>query len=148
MLPCSWDELAHLPLNLSFACPALQFVEWSKAVCDKLIAQGHWADYIDPCSGLPVSCSLHTCLRCPDHFIRPLLHAATDACWSAMAVQRQRRAVCHAPCVPYSFQGLSQCCHGPGQLGPGCQAASGALSCPWPLPPGADDQPERQQRVW
>ncbi len=27
---------------------------WAVKVCDALIAQGHWADYIDPCSGLPV----------------------------------------------------------------------------------------------
>lgn len=34
---------------------------WAQPVCDHLIAQGHWADYIDPCSGLPVgndSCEL------------------------------------------------------------------------------------------
>eukprot|EP00232_Nephroselmis_pyriformis_P012742 CAMPEP_0182899376 /NCGR_PEP_ID=MMETSP0034_2-20130328/28042_1 /TAXON_ID=156128 /ORGANISM="Nephroselmis pyriformis, Strain CCMP717" /LENGTH=170 /DNA_ID=CAMNT_0025033403 /DNA_START=29 /DNA_END=541 /DNA_ORIENTATION=+ len=29
-----------------------RFVEWAKGVTDKLIEQGHWADYIDPCSGL------------------------------------------------------------------------------------------------
>jgi hypothetical protein len=25
--------------------------QFAKCVTDKLIAQGHWADYIDPCSG-------------------------------------------------------------------------------------------------
>eukprot|EP00798_Chlamydomonas_sp_ICE-L_P002363 gene2363-8671_t len=29
-----------------------QFMDWSKKVCDKLEALGHWCDYIDPCSGL------------------------------------------------------------------------------------------------
>lgn len=33
----------------------LQFMEWSRCVCDKLQQQGYWCDYIDPCSGLPVS---------------------------------------------------------------------------------------------
>jgi hypothetical protein len=31
-----------------------QFVAWSSRICQKLITQGHWADYIDPCSGLPM----------------------------------------------------------------------------------------------
>lgn len=31
-----------------------QFCEFAKAACDALIAKGYWADYIDPCSGLPV----------------------------------------------------------------------------------------------
>lgn len=31
-----------------------RFAGWANAVCDQLIAVGHWADYIDPCSGLPV----------------------------------------------------------------------------------------------
>eukprot|EP00854_Cymbomonas_tetramitiformis_P005610 gene5610-6795_t len=30
------------------------FMEWAKAVCEILIAKGYWADYIDPCSGLPM----------------------------------------------------------------------------------------------
>lgn len=28
------------------------FMDFAKALCDMLIAQGHFADYIDPCSGL------------------------------------------------------------------------------------------------
>ena len=31
-----------------------QFMEWARAVCAALAARGCWADYIDPCSGLPV----------------------------------------------------------------------------------------------
>lgn len=34
---------------------AVQFMEWSRCVCDKLQEQGYWCDFIDPCSGLPVS---------------------------------------------------------------------------------------------
>jgi hypothetical protein len=33
----------------------LQFMEWSQCVCGNLQEQGYWCDYIDPCSGLPVS---------------------------------------------------------------------------------------------
>jgi hypothetical protein len=29
-----------------------RFLAFAKAVSDKLVAGGHWADYIDPCSGL------------------------------------------------------------------------------------------------
>lgn len=29
-------------------------MSFAKAVCDRLIEQGYWADYIDPCSGLPM----------------------------------------------------------------------------------------------
>lgn len=32
-----------------------RFVAWAVAVCTRLSAMGHWCDYIDPCSGLPVS---------------------------------------------------------------------------------------------
>lgn len=33
-----------------------RFMAWSQAVCNALSSQGHWCDYIDPCSGLPVRC--------------------------------------------------------------------------------------------
>lgn len=46
------------------ACPTLtclQFMEFAKGVCNKATDRGHWADYIDPCSGLPVSrCSINS----------------------------------------------------------------------------------------
>lgn len=32
----------------------LQFCKFADSVCRLLEAQGVWADYIDPCSGLPV----------------------------------------------------------------------------------------------
>lgn len=31
-----------------------RFFEFAKGVCGKLEAEGFWADYIDPCSGLPM----------------------------------------------------------------------------------------------
>jgi hypothetical protein len=32
----------------------LRFFALARHACDALAAAGHWADYIDPCSGLPV----------------------------------------------------------------------------------------------
>ncbi len=32
----------------------VRFQKLAVAVCEALIAEGHWADYIDPCSGLPM----------------------------------------------------------------------------------------------
>ncbi|GLC38013.1 hypothetical protein PLESTB_000446100 [Pleodorina starrii] len=37
-----------------------RFMAWAKTVCDQLTTAGHWADYIDPCSGLPM---IHTDLN-------------------------------------------------------------------------------------
>ena len=31
-----------------------QFVKWSKRLCSRLSATGAWADFVDPCSGLPM----------------------------------------------------------------------------------------------
>lgn len=31
-----------------------RFMEWSRCVCGRLAEAGHWCDYIDPCSGLPM----------------------------------------------------------------------------------------------
>mmetsp|Transcript_7115 Transcript_7115/g.10026 ORF Transcript_7115/g.10026 Transcript_7115/m.10026 type:complete len:191 (+) Transcript_7115:3-575(+) len=30
------------------------FSDWARHVCERLATQGHWADFIDPCSGLPM----------------------------------------------------------------------------------------------
>jgi len=30
------------------------FVEFAKALCERIAERGYWADYIDPCSGLPM----------------------------------------------------------------------------------------------
>lgn len=44
-----------------------RFVEWSEKVCSALSDLQHWADYIDPCSGLPVCPgSLHSCMHVHD----------------------------------------------------------------------------------
>lgn len=53
----------------------IRFQRLAKAACESLIAQGYWADYIDPCSGLPmVGIDLDRRGRalCPDSFVRPL----------------------------------------------------------------------------
>ncbi|KAA0155863.1 hypothetical protein FNF29_01283 [Cafeteria roenbergensis] len=31
-----------------------RFAAWARCVCDQLLALGHWADFIDPCSGHPM----------------------------------------------------------------------------------------------
>jgi hypothetical protein len=33
-------------------CGVRQFVEFARDICGQIQAQGYWADYIDPCSGL------------------------------------------------------------------------------------------------
>ena len=35
-----------------------RFFAFARHVCAALRDQGHWADYIDPCSGLPVRSSV------------------------------------------------------------------------------------------
>jgi hypothetical protein len=45
------SSLTHLPLPTQ---TPTQFADFAKPLCQALRAQGHWADYIDPCSGLPV----------------------------------------------------------------------------------------------
>jgi hypothetical protein len=48
-------QLLHLQTSVHHAAKAHQkhslpqFVEFAKAVCERLAALGHWADYIDPC---------------------------------------------------------------------------------------------------
>ncbi len=40
-----------------------QFADFAKPLCQELRARGHWADYIDPCSGLPVRLLLAFAMR-------------------------------------------------------------------------------------
>lgn len=55
------EAVHHLFYMMSFPVLTvrldMQFMEFAKGVCNKATDRGHWADYIDPCSGLPV------CLR-------------------------------------------------------------------------------------
>jgi Methylmalonic aciduria and homocystinuria type D protein len=44
---------------------AVQFCEFAKAACDSLAADNYWADYIDPCSGLPVCICICDCMFRP-----------------------------------------------------------------------------------
>lgn len=36
-----------------------RFMAWAQEVCRTVSSQGHWCDYIDPCSGLPVCTTFH-----------------------------------------------------------------------------------------
>ena len=36
-----------------------QFIAFSRLLCEEIISTGHWADFIDPTSGLPVSIIVH-----------------------------------------------------------------------------------------
>jgi Methylmalonic aciduria and homocystinuria type D protein len=48
--------------------PFVQFCEFAKAACDLLAARGYWADYIDPCSGLPVGICMHILTPCSSEY--------------------------------------------------------------------------------
>lgn len=39
---------------LGHAQSSSQFLEFGKHICEQLRSKGYWADYIDPCSGLPM----------------------------------------------------------------------------------------------
>ena len=38
-------------------------MELAKGICEEFIVLGYWADYIDPCSGLPVRLSLRVVIE-------------------------------------------------------------------------------------
>ena len=59
------------------------FCAWAAAVCDRLAAAGHWCDYIDPCSGLPVRFSTA---------LGGLLRHATAPCHCGTAVATKTRS--------------------------------------------------------
>ena len=42
------------PLLLSSSNVRRKFLDFGKFVCENLRSKGYWADYIDPCSGLPM----------------------------------------------------------------------------------------------
>lgn len=46
--------LGHDTTLAASSTKPLQFMEFAKIICGELAAAGHWADYIDPCSGLPM----------------------------------------------------------------------------------------------
>ena len=61
----------------------VQFVEFAKSVCAVLAGRGYWADYIDPCSGLPVS---------------PTSRATHTGCRAAAESRRVRLPSTCSPC--------------------------------------------------
>lgn len=60
----------------------------AQVLCDELIVEGHWADYIDPCSGLPVrplKPSDEQCMYAP--FLQDLSDRMNDEIQSQMINQ-------------------------------------------------------------
>ena len=54
---CSSQYFASFSFFFSFGIflhLRFQFLEFGEEVCGKIVAAGYWADYIDPCSGLPM----------------------------------------------------------------------------------------------
>ena len=52
-LMCRWPYffVPEVYYNLLYC---MQFMDFAKLVCEWLMGNGYWADYIDPCSGLPM----------------------------------------------------------------------------------------------
>lgn len=48
------NRVPNLTLRSSIVMWYRQFAEFAEQVVAALEAEGHWADFIDPCSGLPV----------------------------------------------------------------------------------------------
>ena len=46
--------LTRLPIKFTVRVFVSQFMEFGKKLCEILVGLGYWADYIDPCSGLPM----------------------------------------------------------------------------------------------
>lgn len=55
MLQAQYSVSTHTNVVLTRSL-IVQFMEFAKHVCATINDQGHWADYIDPCSGLPMIC--------------------------------------------------------------------------------------------
>ena len=52
-----------------------RFLDFAKKVCDALIANGHWADYIDPCSGTSFPLTTFRLCDCPYSYQKGLLRS-------------------------------------------------------------------------
>jgi len=44
----------HLPHLINLYFNQSKFISFGKDFCDKIRSKGYWADFIDPCSGLPM----------------------------------------------------------------------------------------------
>ena len=56
-----------------------RFMRWGERVTDALRARGHWADYVDPCSGVPVLDGSRSSVYAEVDAMELLLRYKTDA---------------------------------------------------------------------
>lgn len=98
-----------------------QFFEFSKEVQSQLAKGGHWVDFIDPCSGLPVSC------------IAPV-RASRAPLLTCVPTLRRRPSTTVTPptsCIR-RWTGLRRCCASPSPPPPGAESSTtrrGAVTC-------------------
>lgn len=127
------------PPVLRHAAVCLQFMSWAQAVCGKLTAQGHWSDYIDPCSGLGVSgiLCMHSPARQPASSLLPPHDGNSHPLASGPA------ACCHSNSHPNASPPAAHTIHPPTTT-PSC------LLSPLATSPGAPcmhaDDPQAQQQ--
>jgi hypothetical protein len=47
-------QMQHYSHSLKYFENQSKFISFGKDFCDKIRSKGYWADFIDPCSGLPM----------------------------------------------------------------------------------------------
>ena len=75
-----------------------RFFAFARHVCAALRDQGHWADYIDPCSGLPVRRCLRALAVCTRRASRLPLSQPQRASFACLLLYPPPGAAC-ARCV-------------------------------------------------
>ncbi len=54
MIQCFYLYYLTLEMFLCNSCFLVKFISFGRDLCDKIRSKGYWADFIDPCSGLPM----------------------------------------------------------------------------------------------
>lgn len=85
--------LCRPPMNVDVHI--VKFVKFAERLCREIREEGYWADYIDPCSGLPVSSITNaftaTCISCRRH-ARPPWFLASSVLWEEISHVADSRA--------------------------------------------------------
>eukprot|EP00878_Enallax_costatus_P019165 GHUV01020210.1.p5 GENE.GHUV01020210.1~~GHUV01020210.1.p5 ORF type:complete len:101 (+),score=43.11 GHUV01020210.1:404-706(+) len=79
---------------------------WSQCICSKLQAQGYWCDYIDPCSGLPVSIAAPASSKTAWH-APALAHGVTSPPGPTAVISSSAAAVAAVALAAHDQQQLS-----------------------------------------